>query len=371
MTDNFFEIHAISETPKAPEYWSYTSMMEYEGCPRKWMLRRSNYGNWNGTIYPSVPTRALLRGNVVHNTVEEFCREYYRQDRDIGLFFKFFRPRERVLANTDSELKKVEQANPRYNGKANIVPNIEESINLLKNAVRVLPKKTATQTSKEVLATGRKYGPEVEFRIENPRIMCRVDYYNGYRLIDYKTGNPKEEDVTQLQLYAAIIRSSEGRAPDELTLHYLSTNEEVQVPLDLDEVLDTFSSKLRKWDQHFNETSWPANVQESCSYCPVRHLCSEYWSSDNSHEVESTNSWDADIEFQVNDETLILRDRLKMAPILLADGSDTFIYLSTDIQLKKGCRAVALNIRATSDGQKTTFTEKKRTEFFVFSDEAD
>src|SRR6202040_642643 len=57
--------------PTAPGLWSYSSLGNAEGCPRRWMLSRADYGElWNGSGYPPHPALAALAGSVVHRCLE-------------------------------------------------------------------------------------------------------------------------------------------------------------------------------------------------------------------------------------------------------------------------------------------------------------
>ena len=62
-----------------PQWFSFSSMLEAEACPRRWGLRRATYpGLWEGKGYPDSPNVAALAGNVVHESLEILIRALVR-----------------------------------------------------------------------------------------------------------------------------------------------------------------------------------------------------------------------------------------------------------------------------------------------------
>src|SRR5947209_6591660 len=58
--------------PEPPSRWSYSSIMEFRECPRRWMLRRASYPQiWDRRGYPDLPTLPSLMGDVMHRALEE------------------------------------------------------------------------------------------------------------------------------------------------------------------------------------------------------------------------------------------------------------------------------------------------------------
>jgi hypothetical protein len=264
-------------------------------------------------------------------------------------------------------LERWKKSNPRFVGRINLTPDTQDCVNSIKSAVRELPPKPPYRFRANETHQTRKKGAELEFKIDEPRLTCRVDFYDGANLIEYKTGTPKEEHVSQLQLYAAIIRESEGVAPSQLTLHYVSTNTKVSVSHSGADILAECRIKLAEWDKDFEEESWTADVQENCRYCLVRQLCDDYWSTLPNLGIDLVEDRFTDIEFEVNGEVASLRDGFSVFPIKLRDGSEGLIYLTGQSHLDFGCRVRALNIRVKSSRSPPDLTVSSTSEIFFDS----
>ena len=49
----------------APAMWSYSSLKDVEGCPRRYALSRADYPDlWDQHGYPRLPIPAAIRGDV-------------------------------------------------------------------------------------------------------------------------------------------------------------------------------------------------------------------------------------------------------------------------------------------------------------------
>ncbi|MBK6871226.1 MAG: PD-(D/E)XK nuclease family protein [Kineosporiaceae bacterium] len=55
----------------APAMWSYSSLKDVEGCPRRYALSRADYPDlWEQHGYPRLPIPTAIRGDVVHSALE-------------------------------------------------------------------------------------------------------------------------------------------------------------------------------------------------------------------------------------------------------------------------------------------------------------
>jgi len=102
---------------------------------------------------------------------------------------------------------------------------------------------------------------------------------------DFKTGIAREEHECQLRTYALLwARDRElnphGRLSDRLVLSYQEGD--VEVPAPNETLLRSLEDELRKRSALAlaDLEAAPPDARpstESCAYCPVRHLCEEYW----------------------------------------------------------------------------------------------
>lgn len=114
-------------------------------------------------------------------------------------------------------------------------------------------------------------------------------YVDGERLHiwDWKTGQPREEDLFQLHTYALYACEKWGSDPEQIVLHaaYVGVGEVKTVPVAIDrlsEVQDHMSASVRAMlDLHYDPEEdplvmeqWPASgVPAACPTCRFRALC--------------------------------------------------------------------------------------------------
>ena len=108
---------------------------------------------------------------------------------------------------------------------------------------------------------------------------------NGVEIADFKTGSPKNEHVTQLQLYARLLLNDPAINPTrlrvaKLTIIYVDNTVNVEVPNDaeLAALATGLDERARRAKREGPETSPEARPSpEACSFCDVRQMCPMYW----------------------------------------------------------------------------------------------
>ncbi len=102
---------------------------------------------------------------------------------------------------------------------------------------------------------------------------------------DFKTGAPKKEYELQLLTYAllwALDREANpsGRLANGLVVSYEEGDKEVAAPTkaDLRRIEDELRMRTATALNNLQDVPPEARpISENCAYCPVRHLCDEYW----------------------------------------------------------------------------------------------
>ncbi|TKB75427.1 MAG: PD-(D/E)XK nuclease family protein, partial [Nitrospira sp.] len=128
---------------------------------------------------------------------------------------------------------------------------------------------------------------------------------------DFKTGVPKQEHEFQLRTYALLWAQDKdlnpsGRFADKLILSY--EEGDVEVPAPIPHELISLEDELKE-----RTSAALADIQtdppearpspENCGYCPVRHLCEEYWQwhASQGADRESPKGQFADLQIKLAD----------------------------------------------------------------------
>jgi hypothetical protein len=204
-----------------------------------------------------------------------------------------------IEACIDEELRRV-CANPRASASveglgAALAQRTGDLRLLVQRALslRSLPSEARQGTSRRPgdarVAFGYGYHPEVELA---PASLGWVGYADAVRLspdacdiVDYKTGSPSPAHADQLRVYALLWArdaaiNPPGRLADRLVLVYPGGTHEVPAPSACE--LDALESSLRERGaaalSALRQKPPPAAVApETCRFCDVKALCSDYW----------------------------------------------------------------------------------------------
>src|SRR5262249_55196790 len=65
---------APTEPATRPAHWSWSALSVWRECPRRWWLLNSRYAGLAGHRYPTAPSQAAWRGDLVHAALEEWWR---------------------------------------------------------------------------------------------------------------------------------------------------------------------------------------------------------------------------------------------------------------------------------------------------------
>ncbi len=100
---------------------------------------------------------------------------------------------------------------------------------------------------------------------------------DGYRLIDYKTGNPKEkltsEDKEQLLIYQMAAEEVLGKPVKELSFYYFEGNKELSF-IGKDKELEKLKEKISSIAEEIKSGEFPPKPEkEKCKWCDFKSIC--------------------------------------------------------------------------------------------------
>jgi hypothetical protein len=325
---------SIAVLPGAPRYWSYSSLKEVEGCPRRYSLSRASYPDlWEHRGYPQAPIPAALFGDVIHRAIELILQalvgagcsaaksaEAVTVLKSLGGYTAVA---ERVLAGRLAQL----DGNPRLRGEqrrrlerelGGRMPHARAEIQGYLSRIPPLPRATLapacgeTESGDVRRARDRReiaHGPypELELVAESLRLVGRVDLLtlqkDGARITDFKTGAEDPSHQEQLLTYALLWARDQVVNPNRLPCRDLRAaypSREAVFPLPNDTALGELESdltaRIQAADEAVEATSPDARLSDRCRFCGVRPLCADYWDHRSATRVPSTDGEWFDLE---------------------------------------------------------------------------
>jgi hypothetical protein len=191
--------------------------------------------------------------------------------------------RQRLQEILDDEVPR----NPRLNADQLVVGlSLDECVALFYRLARRRPDVPPVQVPQDAaLRLPRPAGPpanEQEYwvQLDDPPLVGRIDQVRDQVLVDFKTGEPKEEHAEQLRFYAALWWGRFTVVPRGLELHYEAFRQEITVPdaAELANHLIRYREEIASAEQQLAHPPPPARPSPTvCMYCPVRQLCHVYW----------------------------------------------------------------------------------------------
>lgn len=285
------------------------------------MLARAKYpAIWERTGYPQVPVIAAIVGNVVHNALELILRRLHAagceslRDASAIAVLKELGGYTRVVESMIEEQIGAFDGNPRAaQGLSKLrvalvkaVPEMRQRLQAVLSRMTIQPAESAIggrdQADRRAAALGVGSHPEVELRADAIRFVGRADLVTldegGCALTDYKTGAPNEHHAEQLKTYALLWSLDRDVNPDGipvrgLVLSYPAEDEVVTPPTEdeLASKLVDLKDRVQQAEAELGQRPPPAYPREDlCRYCPVRHMCDEYWESEPLQEPQMTPS---------------------------------------------------------------------------------
>ena len=333
-TTSFWHVSRPS-WPEAPTWMSFSTLSDLEACPRRWALSAAKYPHvWKHRGYPRPLQSAALEGTVVHLSLQKITRALVERGcpslsdekatstlRELGGYTAI------VLSSLERALQSYEgnpRATPVLDGIRHRltarVPELRSRVQRLLTRIRPAECR-AGGSAKAVSYPGVEsrsqlmHGSyaEVELRAEEMgwRGFADLLTLSGTQceFRDFKTGVRKQEHEFQICTYALLWARDRdlnpaGRLADRLVLSY--DEGDVEIPAPSEEEVRRLEDGLRKRtaEAFANLQADPPEARPSrqnCQYCPVRHLCEEYWHSHTRQRVsnESAQTGFGDVQIRL------------------------------------------------------------------------
>jgi len=306
----FWRVLRPSKWPLTPSWMSYSTLASLEACPRRWALSSAEYPEaWGTHGYPRPPQPGALEGTVVHLSLQKLTRALVERgcpslsDEAAVLVLK------ELGGFTAIILGSLTQALQAYDGNPRAAPILDGLRRRLMGRVpelrsrvqgfltRIRPEGSAVGVGRIEARSGNdarrplSHGSHAELNLRSHEMGWRgiADLLtvsaDRCEIRDFKTGTPKEDHELQLRAYALLWSldrdlNPTGRRADRLVISYEDGDTDVPVPNE--EELRNLEDELRKRTvnaltglQAVPPEARPGS--ENCAYCPVRHLCDDYW----------------------------------------------------------------------------------------------
>lgn len=294
---SFYELQGPTAWADPPSAWSSTSLDEVDGCPRRWQLMRSRWGDFEH--FPVRPHPVAIEGQIVHEALDRLTRacgqrgnpafgtaEFSAALNDADFFPGF--------ARAITEWQERLMAHPRPGPAFRLRATGEELAN---RAVRMFREQykpcgevasqtvdRATDTPADVKALLKQKRALSEVKLTHPKlpflgILDRVQYRGeGVEVVDFKTGKPNDKHRNQLLRYALLWWRETGDTPVSVSAQYLDGVESWPVTQG---VLEDIEAGLMKKLQLLTETlgahPTAAKPGAGCHTCAVRARCAAGW----------------------------------------------------------------------------------------------
>lgn len=406
----FWRVIYPSAWPQAPSWMSYSTLADMEACPRRWSLNAAEYPEaWGRHGYPRPQQTTTIEGTVVHFSLQKLMGALVRSGCPSLAHESAIVTLKGLGGFTAIVLNTLEQTLQAYNGHPRTEPVLDDirrrlmaRVPELRSRVQKLLTRihlevssgTSAKIANELKNNSRRplsqgsYA-EVAFRSSELRwrgIADLLTLSNTHcEIRDFKTGAPGEEHKLQLRIYALLwARDSDinpsGRLADRLVISYEEGDMEVLAPSEvelcsLEDELRMRTARALSDLQAVPPEAHPSH--ENCMYCPVRHLCDEYWpwyaregSNDNSGfgDVQirligqhGPSSWDGVVECGPHLEG--------GAPVLFRTGSGLLdLHTGQRLRLLNGFINMPIDEEYTEDKHPLIVsTTGSRSEIFLLS----
>jgi CRISPR/Cas system-associated exonuclease Cas4 (RecB family) len=287
----FYDLRGPEAPPDLPDHWSFSGLAEWQDCPKRWWLLRARYPN-APTPYPQVASVAAMKGRIIHHALEKFTEHILLPARSGPIDYPKLRavfPVRRVIRDyLASELGTELSTNPRVDASRILAQvSLDDCVNAFKEAA-ASSLRGLIGGRPSLIERGRSakraMGAEMWFETEDPRLCGRPDLVLSGAVYDFKTGDPDPKHVDQLQFYALLFWLETDTPPSSLTLVYTKLAEirdvEVPTPPSLATLRTRYAQEIQTIETVHRRGNPAARPDvETCRYCPVRHLCDEYWAS--------------------------------------------------------------------------------------------
>lgn len=301
----FFRLTGPSAWPAPPSRFSFSSLREIEGCPRRWQYL---HATWEGTV--GIPRRANERaivGTIAHGINERLFRELARRGLPAVGTPGYLEGLKEVAVHATvrtliAEAEAEYRDHPRDAGfrlRASVRDVANDALRLFQGQYsRVARGSGSTQASSRVVGGGvgdggadlvgllRRRGVLAEVSVRHPRLplVGQIDLVaegaEGTTIVDFKTGVVKPEYRDQLRLYAMLWWRQTGDAPTRMEIAHVQGREGwIVSEQELARTEEAAAARIAQAVTTLEGGPAEARTGEECRHCPARAFCEDYWVS--------------------------------------------------------------------------------------------
>ncbi|RME52567.1 PD-(D/E)XK nuclease family protein [Candidatus Woesearchaeota archaeon] len=249
---------------------SPSSINTYKQCPRKYYYRYIEN-------LPSRPSVHTLRGNAVHNALEDFFKVDIERVNEQNYQFELNTLLHDLLRQRWNEVR--EEFNKLGLGRDELYQYYMESKEMLQKwFTRFMNRLHPLVAQAGLVPAFRRLVPKTEVFLESRTFFVRgyidaiYEDEAGVRILDYKTSKSNrisDEYRLQLSIYALLYQeANNGRRPDKVGIHFLKFGEESY--LDVNDDLIAFAKKecqaIQVNTQSISMSDYPKNVGPLCKW---------------------------------------------------------------------------------------------------------
>jgi len=290
-----------------PETWSYTTLRKVKQCPLAWQLGRSSFGD-DGAPLPERPAEATVTGKLVHDVLDALSRGLVaaglpaRGTPGFAAVVREVNPSARLAAGLVRSAARV-AAHPRGYGVRLYATAPELYARVASLLQQHYPRLIAQHAGAPPDAAPPRQAPSAEptgaldllgllhhqhvlseIEVRHPTFALRGILDSVYRsaegtvIADYKTGNPYDDHVHQLLLYALLWYRTTGDVPAAGEIVYYSHTRRITWTRDdLDELDADLELELPAYAALLAHPPATARPGEHCGRCQTRAWCPVYW----------------------------------------------------------------------------------------------
>lgn len=224
----------------------------YDTCPLKFKI----HSEWK---VPGSASANILYGNVVHQVL----KDYY----------------DAVIAGRPRTAEQSMGLFSQLMGETQFEDNHQRDLYLAKgkSEIAAFVALHKDEAAFKILATEKTF----DIKVGGTRITGRVDRMDDLgdkrvRIVDYKTGAPKDQEKAdkslQLSIYALAAQVAWGYDAQKLVLYNLHDQSEIESTRDVFE-LDAARAKIHQVAEAIAAGDFHANPGRHCQWCDYRELC--------------------------------------------------------------------------------------------------
>jgi len=243
----------ISDGAYQLTYLSYSQVDVYKTCPLKYKYQYI-------LKVPTRPHHAFAFGSTIHLTLQKFHQFTIKNQTPsletlFSMYEKFF-----IDTGYESETQRLKRFESGKKAIENYYRNYQQQF------------------------LGKPFKLETKFKImiDGIPMIGRIDRIdkldNGYELIDYKTGNIKnQKDVdkdSQLTIYAMASQSLLGQMPQNLALYFIESGEKMNTTRNEDQI-NKKKQEILETIREIRKVKFEAKpgFPMPCGYCPYNQIC--------------------------------------------------------------------------------------------------